>query len=204
MRPSSLKASLMSRTRRRSRALLAILRSFSRSAFCSGVRSSSSLLLGDKRDATFSNGVGKKEISKLVLFSSRVFRGCVHLPLSSWAGFYIHLNLGRLQMAVTIHTWDIQFLPDIQPKQNQRGESEGPQCVLADVRGGEKGANTFINEATLCKATINLAWRLLCVATKPSVLDRLKVCVLLFLTFILGHLEPEENKCLRKDPDRSE
>lgn len=45
MRPSSLKASLMSRTRSRSRALLAILRSRSRSIFCSGVRSSSSLLL---------------------------------------------------------------------------------------------------------------------------------------------------------------
>ncbi len=45
MRPSSLKASLMSRTRRRSRALLAMRRSFSRSSFCSGVRSSSSLLL---------------------------------------------------------------------------------------------------------------------------------------------------------------
>lgn len=43
--PSSLNASLMSRTRRRSRALLAILRSLSLSIFCSGVRSSSSLLL---------------------------------------------------------------------------------------------------------------------------------------------------------------
>lgn len=45
MWPSSLKASLMSRTRRRSRALLAILRSRSRSAFCSGLRSSSSWIL---------------------------------------------------------------------------------------------------------------------------------------------------------------
>lgn len=43
--PSSLNASLMSRTRRRSRALLAILRSLSLSIFCSGDRSSSSLLL---------------------------------------------------------------------------------------------------------------------------------------------------------------
>ena len=42
MRPSSLKASLMSRTRSRSRALLATRRSFSRSAFCSGGRRSSS------------------------------------------------------------------------------------------------------------------------------------------------------------------
>lgn len=45
MWPSSLKASLMSRTRRRSRALLAILLSRSRSAFCSGLRSSSSWIL---------------------------------------------------------------------------------------------------------------------------------------------------------------
>lgn len=45
MWPSSLKASLMSRTRRRSRALLAILLSRSRSAFCSGLRSSSSWML---------------------------------------------------------------------------------------------------------------------------------------------------------------
>lgn len=43
--PSSLNASLMSRTRRRSRALLAIRRSRSLSIFCSGDRSSSSLLL---------------------------------------------------------------------------------------------------------------------------------------------------------------
>ncbi|TNN78915.1 hypothetical protein EYF80_010841 [Liparis tanakae] len=43
--PSSLNASLMSRTRRRSRALFAIRRSRSRSIFCSGDRSSSSLLL---------------------------------------------------------------------------------------------------------------------------------------------------------------
>lgn len=50
IRPNSLNASLMSRTRRRSRALLAIRLSFSRSAFCSGVRSSSSLLLGDKKE----------------------------------------------------------------------------------------------------------------------------------------------------------
>ena len=42
MRPSSLKASLMSRTRSRSRALFATLRSFSRSAFTSTGRSSSS------------------------------------------------------------------------------------------------------------------------------------------------------------------
>ncbi|TNN87493.1 hypothetical protein EYF80_002210 [Liparis tanakae] len=42
MRPSSLKASLMSRTLRRSRELLDILLSRSRSAFCSGFRSSSS------------------------------------------------------------------------------------------------------------------------------------------------------------------
>lgn len=73
MRPSSLKASLMSRTRRRSRALLAILRSFSRSAFCSGVRSSSSLLLWDEREATFSNGVGEKKVVNVicVCFQSR-------------------------------------------------------------------------------------------------------------------------------------
>lgn len=45
MRPSSLKASLMSRTLRRSRALLALLLSRSRSAFCSGFRSSSSVIL---------------------------------------------------------------------------------------------------------------------------------------------------------------
>lgn len=45
MRPSSLKASLMSRTLKRSRALLAILLSRSRSAFCSGLRSSSSVIL---------------------------------------------------------------------------------------------------------------------------------------------------------------
>lgn len=45
MRPSSLNASLMSRTRSLSRALLAILLSRSRSAFCSGFRSSSSLTL---------------------------------------------------------------------------------------------------------------------------------------------------------------
>lgn len=45
MRPSSLNASLMSRTLRRSRALLAILLSRSRSAFCSGFRSSSSVML---------------------------------------------------------------------------------------------------------------------------------------------------------------
>jgi len=88
---------LMSRTRRRSRALFAILRSFSRSAFCSGVRSSSSLLLWDRRDATFSNGVGKKKVSKLVLFSSRAFRGRVHLQLLSVAEFYIHLNSGLLK-----------------------------------------------------------------------------------------------------------
>jgi len=43
--PSSLNASLMSRTRRRSRALFAIRRSRSLSIFCSGDRSSSSLLL---------------------------------------------------------------------------------------------------------------------------------------------------------------
>lgn len=61
IRPNSLKASLMSRTRRRSRALLAILLSFSLSAFCSGVRSSSSLLLGDKRNTSFSNDVENKE-----------------------------------------------------------------------------------------------------------------------------------------------
>jgi len=42
MRPSSLKASLMSRTRKRSRALLATRRSFSRSAFTSIGKSSSS------------------------------------------------------------------------------------------------------------------------------------------------------------------
>lgn len=42
MRPSSLKASLMSRTRSRSRALFANLRSFSRSALISTGRSSSS------------------------------------------------------------------------------------------------------------------------------------------------------------------
>lgn len=48
MWPSSLKASLISRTRRRSRALLAILLSRSRSAFCSGLKSSSSWILQQK------------------------------------------------------------------------------------------------------------------------------------------------------------
>lgn len=45
IRPSSLNASLISRTRRRSLALLAIRLSFSLSIFCSGFRSSSSLVL---------------------------------------------------------------------------------------------------------------------------------------------------------------
>lgn len=51
MRPSSLKASLMSRTLRRSRALLAILLSRSRSAFCSGFRSSSSVILWRRKSS---------------------------------------------------------------------------------------------------------------------------------------------------------
>lgn len=50
IRPSSLKASLMSRTLRRSRALLAILLSRSRSAFCSGFRSSSSVMLWEREE----------------------------------------------------------------------------------------------------------------------------------------------------------
>lgn len=45
IRPSSLNASLMSRTRKRSLALFAILLSFSLSIFCSGFKSSSSLVL---------------------------------------------------------------------------------------------------------------------------------------------------------------
>lgn len=52
MWPSSLKASLMSLTRRRSRALLAILLSRSRSAFCSGLRSSSSWILQHQKQWT--------------------------------------------------------------------------------------------------------------------------------------------------------
>ena len=45
IRPSSLNASLISRTRKRSLALLAIRLSFSLSIFCSGFKSSSSLVL---------------------------------------------------------------------------------------------------------------------------------------------------------------
>lgn len=119
MRPSSLKASLMSRTRRRSRALLAILRSFSRSAFCSGVRSSSSLLLWDKRDATFSNGVGKKKVS--TLFSSRVFRELFHLMPRLWQNFYIHWTL-QLGCDSSQYTRYLVFSQTLNP--NQTAESD--------------------------------------------------------------------------------
>lgn len=59
MWPSSLKASLMSRTRRRSRELLAILLSRSRSAFCSGLRSSSSRMLRHEQRKPTGKGVAE-------------------------------------------------------------------------------------------------------------------------------------------------
>lgn len=54
IRPSSLNASLISRTRKRSLALLAIRLSFSLSIFCSGFKSSSSLVLLENKVTTMS------------------------------------------------------------------------------------------------------------------------------------------------------
>lgn len=122
MRPSSLKASLMSRTRRRSRALLAILRSFSRSAFCSGVRSSSSLLLWDKRDATFSNGVGKKKVSTLLCFLPE-FSGKFSILCHVFGRIFISTwpwDWFRWLWQFTIHKI-FGFLADIKPKPNRWG-----------------------------------------------------------------------------------
>lgn len=67
IRPSSLKASLMSRTLRRSRALLAILLSRSRSAFCSGFRSSSSVRLWREHSFTAGAGVCNSHIQRSTL-----------------------------------------------------------------------------------------------------------------------------------------
>lgn len=67
MRPSSLKASLMSRTLRRSRALLAILLSRSRSAFCSGFRSSSSVRLWKEPSFTAGTGVVNSGLQRSTL-----------------------------------------------------------------------------------------------------------------------------------------
>lgn len=71
MRPSSLKASLMSRTLRRSRALLAILLSRSRSAFCSGFRSSSSVRLWKEPSFTVGTGVVNSDLQRSTLNMNR-------------------------------------------------------------------------------------------------------------------------------------
>lgn len=151
MRPSSLNASLMSRTRRRSRALLAILRSFSRSAFCSGVRSSSSLLLWDKKDATFSNGVGEKMVSKFLLLSSQ-FSGNFSISSSCpWQNFpstWAWRCFRWLCWSLRENVW---CLPDMKPKPSRTGLSWGPGCTMF-MEGNKKKNKTFIHKATHCKA----------------------------------------------------
>lgn len=96
MRSSFLKVSLMSRIRRRSRALLVIFRFFLRFVFCFGVRFSLLLLLWDKEDTIFFNGVGKKKVFKLFLFFFRVLGEFFYFKLLFLVGFYIYLSLGLL------------------------------------------------------------------------------------------------------------
>lgn len=95
--PSSLNASLMSRTRRRSRALLAIRRSRSRSIFCSGDRSSSSLLLWWPMAGMSSNEGEKWEEE-----DGHVRTKAHHVPPWVEAGFNLQQSLTSLLHEVCV------------------------------------------------------------------------------------------------------
>lgn len=138
IRPNSLKASLMSRTRRRSRALLAIRLSFSLSAFCSGVRSSSSLLLGDKRNTSFSNDVEDKQrkgFQQTLSNTGATLREQAPSEPSSFAG-PLPPNLRKIRSPEILHWVKPRFGTKLRPL----GGSAHARATAVQVRAAPSAA----------------------------------------------------------------